>query len=142
MADFAYQEQGKPIRSGFFDSAAFKDKKRSIFVLKTAIAGMNINPDSPKYRELLKPGAELLLFREPENHHDDWAIGVYLNPERRIGYVTRYKNEAIARLMDVGKVFRAYVDVAPTPEELENMKPQTQTPTEDWRLPFAVYMED
>lgn len=142
MADLAYQEQGKPIRSGFFNSEAFREKKTSILVLKTAVAGLRIDPRSPEYADALKPGAELFLYREPDNNFDDWAIAVYLTPEKRIGYVTRYKNETIARLMDIGRVFRAYVDVAPTEEQLAAMKPQTSTPTEDWNLPFAVYMEE
>ncbi len=63
-----------------------------------------------KLLESLVPGTELKLKREPENKHDRWAIAIYTNEGLQLGYVARYKNEAIARLMDSGYVFSAYVE--------------------------------
>lgn len=59
---------------------------------------------------MLAPGTEPMLFREPENEQDEWAIAVYLTEKDKIGYLSRYKNETIARLMDVGKKFVAVVE--------------------------------
>lgn len=147
MADFAYQGQDKPIRSGYFNRDAFHDKSRSILVLKTAVAGLfaYVDADSDEGRaflESLTPGTELHIFRDTDNEHDQWAISVYTTENRELGYVTRFKNETIARLMDCGKVFHAYVDEEPEPPKDETERRRTRTPTEDFRLPFSIYIED
>jgi hypothetical protein len=145
MADKQTQSQGSAIRSGYFDREAFKEKQKPILVLKTAVAGLryHFNFDSDidtDFIESLEPGTELKLYRDPDNEHDEWAISVYTTDDIELGYVARYKNETIARLMDHGKVFTAYVDEAlPEPKDRNDAR-RTVVPGEDRRLPFSVYM--
>ena len=42
---------------------------------------------------LLNKGRVLLLYREPDNEHDEWAIVVYLTEDDQIASVTKSKNE-------------------------------------------------
>ena len=100
-----YQEQNDTMQAGFFQKNVFKKKGVQIKVLETAVAGMNFHVESEQEEENLKklePGTELKLYREPENEFDEWAVAVYYDEEDMLGYITRYKNETIARLMDAG----------------------------------------
>ncbi|MBQ9031179.1 MAG: HIRAN domain-containing protein [Parasporobacterium sp.] len=147
MSDVRIQQQGQPLKSGFYDRNAFRQKSRSILVLKTAIAGIeyHIDDNTEDGRNLLNsltPGTELNLFREPNNEHDKWAISVVTKDDRELGYITRFKNETIARLMDEGKVFHAFVDEPSDSPENDTETRRERTPTENFRLPFSVYMED
>ena len=147
MADRQIRQEGTPMRSGFFDRHAFAEKRRMILVLKTAVAGLHYHVDSGSEEgrsvlEKLKPGTELRLFRDPGNEHDRWAISVYTSDDRELGYVSRFKNETIARLMVQGKVFCAYVDEPPEPPKDKTEARRTIAPTENYELPFSVYMED
>lgn len=141
------QGEKQSLRSGFFDQNAFKQQQRSILVLKTAVAGLyfHVNENSEEGQNLLAsltPGTELKLFRDTDNEHDQWAISVYTSDDKELGYVTRFKNETIARLMDCGKVFHAIVDKPAEPPKDATEARRTRTPTEDYKLPFSVYMED
>lgn len=147
MADRQTQGRERVLKSGFFDRDAFKRKQRSILVLKTAVAGLyyHVDDDTEEGKELLKaltPGTELHLFRDPDNEHDKWAISVYTTDDRELGYVTRFKNETIARLMDHGKVFHAFVDEQPEPPKDSTEYRRTIAPTEDYKLPISIYMDD
>lgn len=147
MTERQMQQQGQPLRSGFFDRDAYRKKERSILVLQTAVAGLHFHVDqnSEAGRSLLdslSPGTELRLFRDMDNEHDKWAISVYTSDDQELGYVTRFKNETIARLMDCGKTFHAFVDEPPVPPKDEVERRRTRTMTEDYTLPFSVYMED
>lgn len=147
MADYQIQGKSRSIRSGYFDHDAFQKKRRSLLVLKTAVAGLHFHIDDNSEEgsallESLTPGTELHLFRDTDNEHDEWAISVYTTDNRELGYVTRFKNETIARLMDYGKVFRAYVDEPPeTPKDATEAR-RTRALTEDYKLPFSIYMDD
>ena len=59
---------------------------------------------------------------------------VYTSDDKALGYVTRFKNETIARLMDCGKVFHAYV--------MAREAYRSRAGTENYTLPFSIYMED
>lgn len=149
MADYQIQEKGQPLRSGYFDRNAFREKGRSILVLQTAIAGLRfyVDDNSDDGRELLNkltPGTELFLYRDPNNEHDKWAVSVFTSENKELGYITRFKNETIARLMDQGKVFHAFVDEPPELSEDEDKAEarKRKTPTEDFKLPFSIYMDD
>lgn len=146
MAEIQMQQQGQSLRTGFFDRDAFQRKARTILVLKTAVAGMYFLLDSQvDGQEILKsltPGTELRLFRDTNNEHDKWAISVYTPDDREIGYVSRFKNETIARLMDYGKVFHAYVDELPPPPKDATEARRTRAVTEDYRVSFSIYMEE
>ena len=147
MADKAMQAKAQTIRAGFFDKNAFRQKEKLLLVLQTGVAGLHFHVDkSTEYGkdilERLSPGTELMLFRDTDNEHDVWAISVYTQNDEELGYVTRFKNETVARLMDLGKKFVAYVDeprdIPSDPAE----RRRTMTPTEDYDLPFSIYMED
>ena len=117
----------------------FKKKGVQIKVLETAIAGMNFHvegeQDEQNLDELI-PGTELELYRDAENEFDEWAVAVYYGEDDLLGYITRYKNETIARLMDCGKKFIAIVD---EPREETNDKRHRNAPTERG-VPVSVYM--
>ena len=140
-------QQTQSIRSGYFNRDAFREKKNSILVLKTAIAGLDFHVDQSSEEgqalmEALTPGTELHLFRDPENIHDEWAISVYTSDDKELGYITRFKNETIARLMDAGKVFHAFVDEPPPEPKDATEARRTRARTENYKLPFSVYMDD
>lgn len=147
MGDIAYQEQGQVIRSGFFNRDAFHEKKHSILVLQTGVAGLRYHVDrhSDEGKELLDqlpPGTELKLFRDTDNEHDKWAIAVYSPDDQELGYISRFKNETISRLMDSGKVFHAYVDEPPPPPKDATEARRTRAPTENYEIPISIYMDD
>jgi hypothetical protein len=148
MIERQMQPEKQRMRSGYFNRDAFRQKTRSILVLQTAIAGVRhcVREDEKGGKELLDtltPGTELHLFREPENAVDPWAILVCTANGQKLGYVPHFKNEAIARLMDCGKVFRAYIDEPPPagPNDDAHTR-RTRTGTEDERFPFSVYLEE
>ncbi len=62
----------------------------------------------------IRAGQPLVLRREPDNPHDERAIEVFLPDGRKLGYVARAENEALARLMDAGVPARAKVKTAGT----------------------------
>lgn len=134
-----YQEQNDTMQAGFFQKNVFKKKGVQIKVLETAVAGMNFHVESEQEEENLKklePGTELKLYREPENEFDEWAVAVYYDEEDMLGYITRYKNEPIARLMDAGKKFIAIVDEerAETKDSRKRMAPTERG------VPVSVYL--
>jgi hypothetical protein len=55
-------------------------------------------------------GGLLPLKREPENEHDALAIMILDEKGNHLGYVPRAKNEALARLMDAGKLLFGKVE--------------------------------
>ncbi|HET8611442.1 MAG TPA: HIRAN domain-containing protein, partial [Sphingomonas sp.] len=57
----------------------------------------------------LEAGDRVLLRREPQNPHDRRAIEVLDARGRKLGYVARIDNSAIARMMDAGERFEARV---------------------------------
>ena len=147
MADHRIQQENQQMRSGFFNREAFQQKSRAVLVLKTAVAGLyyyvdDNSDEGRKLMESLTPGTELHLFRDTDNEHDKWAISVYTSDDKELGYVTRFKNETIARLMDYGKVFHAYVDEPPEPPKDDTEARRTRAATEDYKLPFSIYMDD
>ena len=112
-------------------------------MLWTAIAGLfyYVNPQSEEggsLLESLQPGTELILRREPDNQYDRWAIAVETKNHVKIGFVTRYKNETIARMMDYGHRFEARVE---NTDETEKEIPEKQrAATEQMILPFSVWL--
>lgn len=145
MSKMMPQEAERPITAGFFNRDAFRKKEQMILVLKTGIAGIDhhVDTSTDEGQELLKrlvPGTELKLYRDPDNEHDKWAISVYTVEDDELGYISRFKNETIARLMDYGRKFKAFVD-EPPPEPADATEyRRTRAWSEDYRLPFSVYM--
>ncbi len=142
------QEISQPLRGRMFRQDTVRPKEQRILVLKTGIAGLQFNIESEEERAALNaitPGTELLLYREPENEYDEWAIAVHLTEEDKLGFITRFKNETIARLMDVGKKFVGVVDdpeIDATAKKIVDKELQRShhAPTENMALPFSVYL--
>lgn len=138
------QEAPQSFRGRMFRQDNAKPKEHRILALKTGLAGVqfNIKNDAEKAAlEAITPGTELLLYREPDNKYDEWAIAVYLTEEDKIGFMSRFKNETIARLMDAGKKFIAIVDdPAEQAEQAENDRRTRRAPTENMGIPFSVYL--
>lgn len=143
----AFQHQRAPLLAGYFDSSIFQKKAQRLLVLQTGVAGMRhyLDFESESGKALLEglvPGTELRLYREPDNEHDTWAVAVYTADEQKIGYITRFKCETIARLMDYGKKLTAVVDDPPPEPKDEVERRRTRAWSEDYRLPFSVYLEE
>lgn len=138
------QEAPQSFRGRMFRQDNAKPKEHRILALKTGLAGVqfNIKNDAEKAAlEAITPGTELLLYREPDNKYDEWAIAVYLTEEDKIGFMSRFKNETIARLMDAGKKFIAIVDdPAEQAGQAENDRRTRRAPTENMGIPFSVYL--
>lgn len=142
MSDYMFQERKSESTKGLFQKKSVSDKKEVVLVLKTGIAGMKFHTDisteeGRRVIEGLNPGVCLSLFREPDNEHDEWAVAVYTQEDVMIGYITRYKNETIARLMDYGKKFYAIIDEPENDESFNENRAITESPD----LRFSVYME-
>lgn len=119
-----------------------KTKECRILLLKTGLAGSQFHIKSEAERAALhhiQPGTELILRREPDNKYDKWAIAVYLTEEDQIGFLSRFKNETIARLMDAGKKCIAVAD-DPAEQNSNDAERSRKAPTENMDLPFSVYL--
>lgn len=139
MAEYLQQEMHDEFHAGFFKPDVFKKKEIQIKVLETAVAGMGFHVEDIEEEENLQelvPGTELKLYREPDNEYDEWAIAVYYGEDDLLGYVTRYKNEPIARLMDCGKKFIAIVD---EPRTIKQQGRNRTAPTERG-VPISIYL--
>ena len=146
--DKIMQTKSQPLRGRMFNRDYSKPKEQRILVLKTGLAGMQFhvaNEEERKALDNIKPGDELILYREPDNKYDEWAIAVHLTEDDKLGFITRFKNETIARLMDVGKKFVAVVDDPATDEEAKEIvdkenRRYRKASTENMALPFSIYM--
>ena len=145
--DKLQQEAPQPFRGRMYQRDNSRPKEQRILVLKTGIAGLQFNIENEAEQEALNaitPGTELLLFREPENEYDEWAVAVYLTEDDKLGFVSRFKNETIARLMDAGKKFVGVVDdpeVDPAAKKIvEEHRRSHRAPTENMALPFSIYL--
>jgi len=91
------------IHGSFQLDGALKPFAREIMLIECHIAGTS-HLDLRGIEEALKPGDVLPLQREPDNAHDELAIEILDGKGHPLGYVPRAKNEALARLMDAGKL--------------------------------------
>lgn len=82
---------------------------REIMLIECHIAGTS-HRDVEKLDPALSPGTLLVLKREPANAHDPLAILILTETGEPLGYVPRAKNEALARLMDAGKLLFARIE--------------------------------
>lgn len=144
--DKLVQEAPQSFRGRMYRQDNAKPKEHRILVLKTGIAGLQFhieNEEEMKALHMIAPGTELLLFREPDNEHDEWAVAVHLTVDDKLGFISRFKNETIARLMDAGKKFIGVVDELEDDseaEETEQLRRNRRAPTENMALPFSVYL--
>ena len=95
------------IGSGGVDALA--PFSREIYLLDIVVAGTTFCTEMPEIEPQLVPETVLKLIRQPQNKHDELAIGIYYNTIR-IGWVPMENNEIISRLMDAGKAFFCRVD--------------------------------
>jgi hypothetical protein len=89
---------------GSFDKAGqLQPFVREIMLVECAIAGTSFR-ELQAVEPLIPTGSLLPLKREPVNEHDPLAIMILDERGNHLGYVPRAKNEALARLMDAGKL--------------------------------------
>ena len=82
---------------------------REIMLIECHIAGPS-HRDLKDVEPLLLAGSFLPLQREPKNPHDPLAIMILDEAGHHLGYIPRAKNEALARLMDAGKLLFARLE--------------------------------
>lgn len=82
---------------------------REIMLVECQIAGTS-HRALKDIEPTLDPGALLVLKREMANPHDALAIMIFAESGENLGYVPRAKNEALARLMDAGKLLFAKLE--------------------------------
>lgn len=98
-----------------------------LLVQSSPLAGFRYG-EAARAWPLLRVGDELDLVREPENPHDANAVRVEWRG-RRLGYVPRGENGALAWAMDRGEALRARVS-----RLAEHPNPRK-------RVEFEVYVE-
>ncbi|WP_299842018.1 HIRAN domain-containing protein [uncultured Jannaschia sp.] len=75
---------------------------RSLPLLSTHLAGTE-RYEAPAQAPALAAGDRLQLRREPEHGYDARAVSVWTpDGQRKLGYVPRVHNQALANLMDAG----------------------------------------
>jgi hypothetical protein len=95
------------IGSGGVDALA--PFSREIYLLDIVVAGTTFCTEIDKLEPELLPETVLKMIRQPQNQHDELAIGIYYN-SIRVGWVPMEHNEVISRLMDAGKAFFCRVE--------------------------------
>lgn len=146
--DKAVQEAPLSFRGRLYQRDSSRPKEQRILVLKTGVAGLQHHIESEEEQKALDgitPGTELMLFREPDNEYDQWAVAIHLTEEDKLGFISRFKNETIARLMDAGKKFVAVVDDPETDAVAKEIKEKElrrnqHAPTENMAVPISVYL--
>lgn len=79
---------------------------RELLVLECHVAGTTHHPVK-ELEPAMTANDKFILFREPENEHDPFAVAIYTKQKKKLGYLPRDRNETIARLMDAGKMIFA-----------------------------------
>ncbi len=97
------------IHGSFGQDGGLMPFAREIMLVECHIAGTSFR-DVRAVEPSLTAGTFLVLRREPGNPHDDLAIMILTEQGHQLGYVPRAKNEALARLMDAGKLLFARVE--------------------------------
>jgi hypothetical protein len=97
------------IHGSFGADGALMPFAREIMLVECHIAGTS-HRDVRALEPGLIAGGLLPLKREPENEHDALAIMILDEKGNHLGYVPRAKNEALARLMDAGKLLFGKVE--------------------------------
>jgi hypothetical protein len=91
------------IHGSFGGDGALMPFAKEIMLIECQIAGTS-HRDLEEVEPTLLPGHLLVLKREPQNAHDALAVMIFDEAGHHLGYIPRAKNEAIARLMDAGKL--------------------------------------
>lgn len=85
------------------EGASIMDTTGICFIEDTAIAGTNHVDNIHEIAQELGRGAPLSFEHDSHNPFDPWAVKVFDDRHRRLGYVSCAHNEVVARLMDGGK---------------------------------------
>ena len=86
-----------------------KPLMQEIFLISTFVAGTTYIKDKSVFDEI-KVGDKLNLVREPENKYDEFAIAVFTQSGKKLGYLPEKDNPILARLLDAGKRLAATVE--------------------------------
>lgn len=97
------------MHGSFGTGGALMPFAREIMLIECHIAGTS-HRDVKSLEPSLAPGTLLVLQREADNAHDPLAILILTEAGEALGYVPRVKNEALARLMDAGKLLFAKIE--------------------------------
>lgn len=140
MGKIMIQKKEPGLAGAFFKPETFGNKKLKLKVLETRIASelfdYSKDEEIEQFEKDFPVGTELYLYRDINNPNDQWAVEITTEDKMVIGYISRFKNESVARLMDAGKRIGAVII---SQEEMENT--DWNAPTEKG-IPIAVYMED
>lgn len=80
---------------------------RRLVLQESPVAGFQFHDGAAAWPRLAE-GAKLRLVREADNRHDDRAVTVWFG-DRKLGYVPRKDNAAVAQLLDRGEALEAAV---------------------------------
>ena len=80
---------------------------RSVLVQESPVAGFQFHQGEAAWPSLFT-GASLSLRREPSNPHDSDAVAVYFKT-KKLGYVPRTENRAVAGMLDRAENLEATV---------------------------------
>jgi len=80
---------------------------RRIALQQSPLAGFQYH-DGERIWPRLRPGQPLTLRREADNSHDPRAVSVWWR-DRKLGYVPRNENVAVATLLDAGEALEVRV---------------------------------
>lgn len=97
------------IHGSFLAGGGLQPFAQEIMLIECHIAGTSYRDVKPA-QSLMEPGSCLVLQREPQNAFDPLAIKILTTAGHHVGYVPKVKNEALARLMDAGKLLFGKVD--------------------------------
>lgn len=86
---------------------AIAAERRTLIIQESPIAGLQYHADEA-LRSLLKAGQPLTLVREAANSYDQRAVRVERNG-RKLGYVPRQENAAVAQMLDWGERLEARI---------------------------------
>ena len=85
-----------------------KRERKAVLLLRSRVNG-ELYYDAAVAIGDLGVGSPVALRREPDNRHDRRAVEVLDDAGRKLGYLARIDNPAVARMMDAGERFRASV---------------------------------
>lgn len=97
------------MHGSFGQDGALMPFVREIMLVECHIAGTSFR-ELQAIEPALLPGALLVLKREPANANDPLAIMIFTETGQHLGYVPRAKNEALAHLVDAGKLLFARLE--------------------------------
>lgn len=110
---------------------------KEIFLMHINIAGSRFVTGIEGIFNELYDGEKLRLVREPENPHDSRAVRIDDSKGRKLGYIYRHENEAVANLLDAGKNIYGIIKI---PEKDENGEYVSRF--NENCIPVDLYMRD